>query len=104
MADSLRRRSSWASKYRPDVNNLPRGAGLRAGPCPRPFKDDVGLVADGAPDADVADIRTGFGAKEMVSPPFEHRLAAARPTKQEDALLARDVDLHFVHAIHAAAG
>jgi hypothetical protein len=24
----------------------------------------------------------------MVAPPFEHRLAAARPTKQEDALLA----------------
>ena len=39
--------------------------------------------------SDVADVRTGFGAKEMVSPPFEHRLAAARPTKQEDALLAR---------------
>jgi hypothetical protein len=63
----------------------------------RPFKDDVGLVADGAPDADGADVRTGFGAKEMVSPPFEHRLAAARPTKQEDTLLARNVDHHFVH-------
>jgi hypothetical protein len=48
------------------------------------------MSADGAATLDllqrsnVADIRTGFGAKEM-------------PTKQEDALLARDVDLHFVH-------
>jgi hypothetical protein len=54
----------------------------------RPLKDDVGLVAEGAPDADIADVRNGFGAKEMVSPPFEHRLATARPTKQEDPLLA----------------
>jgi hypothetical protein len=34
---------------------------------------------------------------EMVAPPFEHRLAAARSTKQEDALLTRNVDLHFIH-------
>jgi hypothetical protein len=79
----------------------PYGAFLR-GSCAslvvaRPFEDDVGLVADGAPDADGADVRTGFGAKEMVSPSFEHRPAAARPTKHEDALLARNVDLYFVH-------
>jgi hypothetical protein len=78
-------------------SNSPALRSAAGGPCRWPFKDDVGLVADGAPDADVAKVRTGFGAKEMVSPPFEHRLAAARPTKQEDAPLARDVDLHFVH-------
>src|SRR5262245_50083622 len=63
----------------------------------RPFKDDVGLVADGAPDADAADILTGCGEPEMIAPPSKHRLAAARPAKQKDALLARKVDLHFVH-------
>ena len=63
----------------------------------RPFKDDLGLVADRAPDADALDVLTGFGAAEIIAPPFEHRLAAARPTKQEDPLLARNVDLHFVH-------
>jgi hypothetical protein len=62
------------------------------GPCLRPFKEDVGLDADGAPDADAADVFTGFGATEIVAPPFKHRLAAARPTKQEDALLTRNVD------------
>jgi len=67
------------------------------GPCLRPFKEDVGLVADGAPDADAVDIFTDFGATKMVAPPFKHRLAAARPTKQEDARLTRNVDLHFIH-------
>src|SRR6516162_5458457 len=63
----------------------------------RPLADDIGLVADGTPYADAADVFAGPGAVEMVAPPFEHRLAAARPTKQEGALLARNVDLHFVH-------
>ena len=67
------------------------------GPCLRPFKEDVGLVADGAPDADAVDIFTDFGATKMVAPPFKHRLAAARLTKQEDARLTRNVDLHFIH-------
>ena len=62
----------------------------------RPFKDDIGLVADGAPHADAADILTGCGAPEMIAPPSKHRLATARPAKQKDALLARKVDLHFV--------
>src|SRR5215469_16397726 len=90
-----RRLPSWPlSSPRTLLGSCSSAAG---GPCLRPFKDDVGLVADGAPDADVADVLTGFGATQMVSPPFEHRLAAAWPTKQEDPLLARNVDLHFVH-------
>jgi hypothetical protein len=63
----------------------------------RAVKDDIGLVADGAPHADAADILTGCGEAEMIAPPSKHRLAAARPAKQKDALLARKVDLHFVH-------
>jgi hypothetical protein len=33
----------------------------------------------------------------LVATPLEHCLAAARPAKQEDALLTRNVDLHFIH-------
>jgi hypothetical protein len=61
----------------------------------KPFADDIGLVTDGAPDADRSDVLRR-DAVEMIAPPLEHRLAAARTTKQEDALLARDVDHHFV--------
>ena len=41
------------------------------GPSPcAPLADDIGLVADGTPYADAADVLTGFGAAEIVAPPF----------------------------------
>ena len=50
------------------------------GPSPcAPLADDIGLVADGTPYADAADVLTGFGAVEIVIPTVEHGLAAARP-------------------------
>ena len=75
-------------------------AGYRGGRWP--FKNDVGLIADGAPDSDAADVLTGFGAVEMVIPTVEHRLAATRPTKHRNAQLPRNIDLHFVHRKGAA--
>ena len=63
----------------------------------RPFKDNVGFVTDGAPDADAVDILTDIGATETIVPPLEHRLTAARATKQKDARPARNIDLTFVH-------
>ena len=75
-------------------------AGYRAGR--PPFEDDIRLVTDRAPDADAADVLTGFGAVEMVIPTVEHGLEAARPTKQEDAPLPRNFDFHLVHRKGAA--
>src|SRR5215472_14050178 len=62
-----------------------------------PFVDDVGLVADSTPDADLTDVLAVFGAVEMVVPPLEHPLATAGPAKQKDAFFAGNVDHHFVH-------
>src|SRR6516165_4941363 len=64
---------------------------------PAPFVDDVGLVADITPDADLTDVLAVFGSTQMVIPPFEHPLATAGSTKQKDALFARNVNHHFVH-------
>ena len=75
-------------------------AGYRGGRWP--FKNDLGLIAHGAPDLDAADVLTGFGAVEMVIPTVEHRLAATRPTKHRNAQLPRNIDLHFVHRKGAA--
>ena len=48
---------------------------------PAPFVDDVGLVADTTPDADLTDVLAVFGAAQMVVPPFEHPLATAGSAK-----------------------
>src|SRR5215469_14919183 len=54
-------------------------------PIPVPFVDDIGLVADITPDADLTDVLAVFGAAQMVIPPFEHPPATAGSAKQKDA-------------------
>src|SRR6516165_1700069 len=62
-----------------------------------PFKEDVGLIADSAPDTNGPDFLVLDGTSKMVVVPLEHSGPTSGTPEQEYALLAGNVDHHFVH-------